>query len=82
MKKLFLSFCVAGCLIFSATTVTTRAADGNGHDAGFQCIETTGCSSNRPLPEQQGVTSDSSSKTDEDMPLTLLDLIIKLFQKS
>jgi len=79
MKKLFLNFCIAGCLIFSAATVTTRA-DGNGHDAGFQCIEMTVCSSNRPLPEQPGATSDSSTNTAENMPLTLLELIIKLFQ--
>jgi len=81
MKKLFLVFYITFCLLFSAAITPVQA--GNGHDAGYACIETNTCPpypTPTPTPPQQSEASGLSktAPTEENTFLTLADLIITL----
>jgi hypothetical protein len=86
MKKLILTLSVAVCLLFSVTVTPVRADEGNGHDAGYVCVEseTVHCPPDSAALPQQGVTSGSNTATpvEEDTTLTLLKLVITLILKS
>ena len=84
MKKLFSTVCITLCLLFSSAATVVRADDGNGHDPGYVCVETTvapaDCVPNdAPQQQQQSEeTSDSNDGEAVDTSLILLELIIAL----
>lgn len=89
MKKLFLTLSIAVCLLFSVAVIPVRADEGNGHDAGYVCVEseTADClpdGSAPPQQQQQSETSGSNNAApvEEDTTLTLLELVITLILKS
>ena len=83
MKKKFLAFSFTICLLFSAAVVSVRA-DGDGHDAGYVCVETETihCPPDGAAPMGEGGTSASNVEKTEDTPSTLLELVIKLILES
>lgn len=86
MKKLFLTLSVAVCLLFSVAVTPVRADEGNGHDAGYVCVEseTVHCPPDSSTPQRQSETSGSINATpvEEDTTLALLELVITLILKS
>ena len=86
MKKLFLASSFAVCLLFTATVTPIRADDGNGHDAGYVCVETetVSCPPDSAAPLRQGETFTSNIEVtdDEDVSVNLLELVITLILKS
>lgn len=65
MKKVFFGLCVALCLLFSVAG-SVRADDGNGHDAGYICVETETvvCPPSSEVPPLPGETSGSSNNAE------------------
>ncbi len=84
MKKLLLALSVTGCLLFSVSVLPVRADEGDGHDAGYVCVETetVHCPPDGAAPTGEGETSASNVEKAEDTPLTLLELVIKLILES
>ena len=83
MKKLFSTVCITLCLLFSSAVTAVQADDGDGHDPGYVCIETTTagaeCPPNDASPQEpQSETSGSNNEETADTFLTLLELIIAL----
>lgn len=81
MKKLFLTFSIALCLLFSASATAVRADDGDGHAAGYQCTGTVDCPPNG-APTPQDAASASNTEATDNTSLTLLEMIIALLPKS
>lgn len=83
MKKKFLAFSFTVCLLFSVAVAPVRA-DGDGHDAGYVCVETetVHCPPDGAALTGEGETSASNVEKAEDTPLTLLELVIKLILES
>lgn len=82
MKKLFLTLTVAVCLLFSVVITPVQADDGDGHDAGYVCVETetVDCPLNGqpPPPSVTSGSSTGAAGAEEVTFLTLLELIITL----
>lgn len=84
MKKLFLTLSVAVCLLFSVTVTPVRADEGNGHDAGYVCVEseTVDCppdsSAPPPPPSVTSGSSTGAAGAEEDTFLTFLEMVITL----
>jgi hypothetical protein len=80
MKKLFSTVCITLCLLFSSAATAVRADDGDGHEPGYVCIETTAataCPPNGAPPpqQQQSGTSVSNNQGPTDTSLILQELV-------